>query len=71
MELTNEFKSYKETSLVDNFEAASSLHLEIITAKLESQDIYSKIDFLMKGFEQTDTVIKQKFEKFMQDSANN
>lgn len=36
-----------------------------MTSKLESKDIYDKLDKLFKGAGQTDAIIKEKFEKFM------
>jgi hypothetical protein len=36
-----------------------------MTSKLESMDIYHKLDELFSNSSQTDNVIKEKFEKFM------
>jgi hypothetical protein len=38
-----------------------------MTAKLESQDIYFKLNDLMKNFQGTDANLKDKMEKFLND----
>ena len=40
-----------------------------MTSKLESMDIYHKLDELFHTSSQTDTVIKEKFEKFMNENS--
>lgn len=42
-----------------------------MTARLESKDIYEKLNMLMKGFKETDGVVKDKFEKFLKDANSN
>ncbi len=42
----------------------------MMTSKVDSKDIHLKLDELMRGYKQTDNVIKEKFEKFLKDSNN-
>jgi len=42
-----------------------------MTQRLESKDIYEKLNQLMKNFSQTDSEVKDKFDKFLNDINSN
>ena len=71
LEMTNEMQKLKQTMSRDASDTAAQLEIEIMKSKLESQDVYSKLAQLMKGFNETDSIIKEKFEKFMKESPSN
>lgn len=68
-ELMYEFKDHKDKASRDLLQQGAQIQMEILTSKLESSEIYKKLDQLFKGAGQTDTVIKEKFEKFMSESS--
>lgn len=70
LELMDDFKNHKETAVKDTLDQAAQLQLEVMTSQLESKDIYEKLNLLMKGFKETDNVIKDKFEAFLKDSSS-
>jgi hypothetical protein len=45
--------------------------MEIMTAQLDSKDIHAKLGEVMKSFDETDKMIKEKFDKFLNDATSN
>lgn len=68
-ELLQEFNQLKEKATKDIIDQATKLEIETMTSKLESMDIYHKLDELFHNSSQTDNVIKEKFEKFMNENS--
>ena len=62
-----EFKDHKDKSVRDTLNLASELSLETMTSKLESMDIYFKLNEITKNFSNTDATLKDKLAKFLQD----
>ena len=46
------------------------MQLELMSAKKESEEMYEKLNKLIQDFNQTDNVMKDKFEKFLNDSQS-
>lgn len=68
-ELLYDYKELKDKATRDIMDQATRLELETMTSKLESMDIYHKLDELMHNSNQTDTIIKERFEKFMNENS--
>lgn len=68
-ELLQDYMQLKESHTKDILSQASSLQLETLTSRLESMDIYHKLDELFHNSSQTDNIIKEKLEKFMNENS--
>lgn len=72
-ELTNlsyDYKTYKDQSTVDTLDNASLIQMEVMQSKLESKDTHTKLSQLIYDFSQSESVMKEKFEKFLKDSPD-
>jgi len=54
----------------DTFQQAAQIQIESMTSKIESKDIYQKLDQLFKNAGENDGLIKEKFSKFMNEHSS-
>lgn len=66
-ELTYEFKDHKDKAVRDTGSLASGLEIETMTSRLESKDIYFKLNALINNFEGTDATLKEKMAKMLEE----
>ncbi len=68
-ELMYDFKDHKDKAVRDTLQQAAQLQMESMTSKIESSDIYQKLDELFKNAGQNDSLIKEKFQRFMDEHS--
>jgi hypothetical protein len=66
-ELIYEFKDHKDKSTRDTSSLASGLEIETMTSRLESKDIYFKLNELLRSSSTTDATLKENLEKLLEE----
>jgi hypothetical protein len=66
-ELIYEFKDHKDKSTRDTSSIASGLEIETMTSRLESKDIYFKLNELLRSASTTDATLKENLEKLLEE----
>ena len=66
-ELIYEFKDHKDKSTRDTSSIASGLEIETMTSRLESNDIYFKLNELLRSASTTDATLKENLEKLLEE----
>jgi hypothetical protein len=69
-ELMYDFKDHRDKAVRDALQTAAQIEMEIMTSKVESHDIYVKLDQLFKSVGQNDQLFKEKFQKFMDEHSS-
>ena len=65
VELMYDFKEHKDKAVRDTSSIASGLEIETMTSRLESKDIYFKLNELLTNTSSTDSSLREKMEKLL------
>jgi hypothetical protein len=64
-EMMYEFKDHKDKTIRDSSSLASGLEAETMISRIESMDIYNKLNELINSVTGNDTHLKEKMEKLL------